>query len=54
MSEIEAYSRERKRMVDQQMVSRGIHDERVLEAMLAIPRHEFVPDRDTKRPSWVI
>ena len=43
MSEIEAYSRERKRMVDQQMVRRGIRDERVLEAMLAIPRHEFVP-----------
>lgn len=30
-------------MVDQQMISRGIRDERVLEAMLAIPRHEFVP-----------
>lgn len=43
MSEMEAYSRERERMVDQQMVSRGIRDERVLEAMLAIPRHEFVP-----------
>lgn len=42
MSEKEAYSHERKRMVDQQMVSRGIRDERVLEAMLTIPRHRFV------------
>jgi protein-L-isoaspartate(D-aspartate) O-methyltransferase len=40
---MEAFSSKRKRMVDQQMVSRGIRDERVLEAMLAIPRHEFVP-----------
>jgi protein-L-isoaspartate(D-aspartate) O-methyltransferase len=46
---MEAYSRERKRMVDQQMVSRGIHDERVLEAMLAIPRHEFVPQDQVRR-----
>lgn len=43
MSEMEAYSHERKRMVDKQMVRRGIRDERVLEAMLTIPRHEFVP-----------
>ncbi len=49
MSEMEAYSRERKRMVDQQMVSRGIRDERVLEAMLAIPRHEFVPQEQVRR-----
>ncbi len=49
MSEMEAYSRERKRMVDQQMVSRGIRDERVLEAMLAIPRHEFVPQDQMRR-----
>ncbi len=49
MSEKEAYSHERKRMVDQQMVSRGIHDERVLEAMLAIPRHEFVPQDQVHR-----
>lgn len=49
MSEMEAYSRERKRMVDQQMVGRGIRDERVLEAMLAIPRHEFVPQDQARR-----
>ena len=46
---MEAYSRERKRMVDQQMVGRGIRDERVLEAMLAIPRHEFVPQDQVRR-----
>ncbi|MCK4740998.1 MAG: protein-L-isoaspartate(D-aspartate) O-methyltransferase [Anaerolineales bacterium] len=40
---MEAYSHERKRMVDKQMVRRGIRDERVLEAMRTIPRHEFVP-----------
>jgi len=43
MSEKEAYSHERKRMVDQQMARRGIRDERVLAAMLAVPRHKFVP-----------
>ncbi len=30
-------------MVEKQLRARGIKDERVLEAMLAVPRHEFVP-----------
>ena len=30
-------------MVEQQLRARGIHDQRVLDAMLAVPRHEFVP-----------
>lgn len=34
---------ERQAMVDQQLRRRGIHDERVLAAMLAVPRHAFVP-----------
>jgi protein-L-isoaspartate(D-aspartate) O-methyltransferase len=34
---------ERQRMVDRQLRKRGICDERVLDAMLAIPREEFVP-----------
>src|SRR5437773_334931 len=34
---------ERRRMVDTQLRSRGITDERVLAAMLEIPRQEFVP-----------
>jgi protein-L-isoaspartate(D-aspartate) O-methyltransferase len=34
---------ERGRMVAKQLRRRGIHDERVLEAMFEIPREEFVP-----------
>ncbi len=34
---------ERRRMVDRQLRKRGIRDPRVLAAMLAIPREEFVP-----------
>jgi len=29
-------------MLNQQLIERGIHDERVLAAMLAVPRHKFV------------
>ncbi len=36
------YSVARRRMIEQQIVARGITDQRVLEAMLAIPRHLFV------------
>lgn len=31
-------------MVDEQLSARGIRDERVLKAMLKVPRHEFIPD----------
>jgi protein-L-isoaspartate(D-aspartate) O-methyltransferase len=34
---------ERQAMVDQQLRRRGIHDERVLSAMLTVPRHALVP-----------
>jgi protein-L-isoaspartate(D-aspartate) O-methyltransferase len=34
---------ERQRMVEDQFVKRDIYDERVLEAMLATPRHRFIP-----------
>ena len=37
------WAAERRRMVDRQLRRRGIHDERVLAAMLEIPREEFVP-----------
>jgi protein-L-isoaspartate(D-aspartate) O-methyltransferase len=37
------WATERKRMVHRQLRRRGITDERVLDAMLAIPREEFVP-----------
>jgi protein-L-isoaspartate(D-aspartate) O-methyltransferase len=33
----------RLRMVDQQLVARGINDPRVLQAMREVPRHRFVP-----------
>lgn len=36
------YSVARRRMVDQQIVARGITDKRVLEVMQQIPRHQFV------------
>ena len=36
------YTRRRLRMVDQQLVKRGINERRVLDAMRTIPRHRFV------------
>ncbi len=35
----------RQRMVDSQLRARGIRDERVLDAMARVPRHEFAPER---------
>jgi protein-L-isoaspartate(D-aspartate) O-methyltransferase len=40
------YSVNRESMVARQLRARGIRDERVLEAMLAIPREEFVPEQE--------
>ena len=37
------YDIQRKRMVDEQLVPRGISDPRVLEAFGSVPRHVFVP-----------
>jgi len=39
----EEYTQERKRMVAEQIASRGLHDLRLLTAMEAVPRHRFVP-----------
>ena len=36
---------DRVRMVREQIQRRGVEDQEVLGAMLAVPRHEFVPDR---------
>src|SRR5690606_36266472 len=36
------YSEARARMVETQIASRGVRDERVLAAMRAVPRHRFV------------
>ena len=38
------YFAKRAEMVELQLRERGIHDQRVLEAILRIPRHEFVPE----------
>ncbi len=43
--EIAALSSLRLLMVDSQLRARGIGDERVLHAMLRVPRHEFAPER---------
>jgi protein-L-isoaspartate(D-aspartate) O-methyltransferase len=37
----------REAMVETQLRARGIRDERVLRAMAAVPRHEFVPPQST-------
>jgi protein-L-isoaspartate(D-aspartate) O-methyltransferase len=37
------FQEERNEMVENQLFRRGIQDERVLEAMRYVPRHEFVP-----------
>ena len=41
--EAEARAEERRRMVEQQLRSRGIRDPRVLAAMEKVPRHRFLP-----------
>lgn len=42
------YEQQRKRMVKNDIEGRGIKDQRVLNAMLKIPRHLFVPERNRK------
>jgi protein-L-isoaspartate(D-aspartate) O-methyltransferase len=41
---MDRYARQRKKMVDSQIRSRGIGDERVLRAMEKIPRHMFIDE----------
>ncbi len=43
MNEALPFASERRAMVEHQLRRRGIRDERVLEAMFKVPRHEFVP-----------
>ena len=45
----EGAARDRQWMVDEQLRARGIHDERVLEAMAAIPRERFIDERHRRR-----
>lgn len=42
---LDAYASLRQQMVDNQLRLRGIVNERVLQAMLRVPRHEFAPER---------
>jgi protein-L-isoaspartate(D-aspartate) O-methyltransferase len=43
------FGEQRRRMVERQLRRRGIHDERVLEAMAAVPRERFVSKRLGRR-----
>ena len=40
------FAKQRERMVEEQLLNRGIHDDRVLNAMRTVPRHVFVPKKD--------
>lgn len=40
------FAKQRHRMVKQQLLNRGIHDQRVLNAMRTVPRHAFVPKKE--------
>jgi len=42
------FVKQRLRMVEKQIVRRGIEDKQVLEAMRSVPRHRFVPQRFKK------
>jgi len=41
----ETFDEARKRMVEKQIIARGIKDERVIGAMLKVPRHLFIPEQ---------
>jgi len=43
------YAEQRQQMVYQQVMARGISDPRVLNAMLTVPRHRFVPNHQVNR-----
>ncbi len=43
---VDVWRQTRRRMVDEEIAAAGVRDQRVLQAMLAVPRHEFVtPDQ---------
>lgn len=49
MEPLRLFEAERLRMVERQLRRRGVRDERVLQAMLKVSRHEFVPARFLER-----
>lgn len=46
VTEEEAFKRQRERMVEKQLASRGIKDKEVLDAMKTVPRHFFIPEEN--------
>jgi protein-L-isoaspartate(D-aspartate) O-methyltransferase len=42
----DTFTRQRKRMVDEQIAYRGVTDKGVLEAMVTVPRHLFIPEEN--------
>ncbi len=40
---VDIFAEKREKMVREQLITRGIHDKRVLDAMRKVPRHLFVP-----------
>ena len=42
MIEVKEWQHERERMVEEQIIARGVEDERVIDAMKKVPRHLFV------------
>ncbi len=45
----EIYAVERRRMVKEQIIARGVKDKHIIDAMLKVPRHMFVPEAIKKR-----
>ncbi len=43
ISQLDAWERRRRAMVEEQIISRGVKDPLVLRAMRTVPRHKFVP-----------
>jgi protein-L-isoaspartate(D-aspartate) O-methyltransferase len=42
---VDRYTEQREAMIEKQLRRRGVKDERVLQAMATVPRHEFVPSQ---------
>ena len=46
---MQSWEQLRHEMVEHQLRGRGIRDEKVLQAMESVPRHEFIPDIGRRR-----
>ena len=45
------FRKKREKMIERQLIKRGIEDEEILEAFRSVPRHEFVP-RERKKQAY--